>query len=104
MIGLYSNDRFGLNKSIYAIDIIPMENQEQLLEELCGMSFSIYRFIAISAIYTQPKSKKCGKFVIFSVYPFGYSGRNIYLCYDFCNILIINGYFRFLRHVCNIRC
>jgi len=33
----------------------------------------------ISAFYTQPKTRKCGKFVIFSVF----------------NMLIINGYFRF---------
>ena len=45
----------------------------------------------ISAFYTQPKSRKCDKFVIFSVFSFGYSGRNSYLC----NMLIINGYFRF---------
>ena len=49
----------------------------------------------ISAFYTQPKSRKCDKFVIFSVFSFGYSGENIYLCSGVCNMLIINGYFRF---------
>lgn len=34
-------------------------------------------------------------FVIFPVFPFGYSGENIYPCGDVCNVLIINGYFRF---------
>ena len=47
------------------------------------MSFSIYRFIAISAFYTQPKLRKCDKFVIFSVFSFGCLGRNLYLCSDF---------------------
>ena len=49
----------------------------------------------ISAFYAQPKTRKFGKFVIFSVFSFGYSGENIYLCSDVCNMLIINGYFRF---------
>ena len=49
----------------------------------------------ISAFYAQPKSRKCDKFVIFSVFSFGYSVRNSYLCSDVCNMLIINGYFRF---------
>ena len=29
------------------------------------------------------KSRKCGKFMIFSVFSFGYLGRNLYLCSDF---------------------
>ena len=39
--------------------------------------------------------KKNHSVCAFYAFSFGYSGRNIYLCYDFCNILIINGYFRF---------
>ena len=31
----------------------------------------------------QSKSKKCSKFVIFSVFSFGYLGGNIYLFNDF---------------------
>ena len=58
------------------------------------MSFSICRFIAISAFCTQPKTRKCSRFVIFSVFSFGCLGRNLYLCSDVCNMLIINGYFR----------
>jgi len=34
------------------------KHQKQLKEELYGMFFSIYRFIAISAFHTQSKSKK----------------------------------------------
>lgn len=33
--------------------------------------------------------------MIFSVFSLGCLGRNLYLCSDVCNILIINGYFRF---------
>lgn len=29
------------------------------------------------------KSRKCGKFMIFSVFSFGCLGRNLYLCSDF---------------------
>ena len=29
------------------------------------------------------KSRKCGKFMIFSMFSFGYSGRNLYPCSDF---------------------
>ena len=29
------------------------------------------------------KSRKCGKFVIFYVFSFGYFEKNIYLCIDF---------------------
>ena len=50
---------------------------------------------ATPVLHSQSKSKKCGKFVIFSVFSFGYLGRNLYLCSDVCNMLIINGYFRF---------
>ena len=32
---------------------------------------------------------------VFSVFSFGCLGRNHYLCSDVCNMLIINGYFRF---------
>ena len=39
--------------------------------------------------------RKCCRFVIFSMFSFGYLGRNLYLCSDVCNMLIINGYFRF---------
>ena len=49
----------------------------------------------ISALYTQPKLRKCDKFVIFSVFSFGCLGRILYPCSDVCNMLIINGYFRF---------
>ena len=63
------------------------------------MFFSIFHFIVIPAFYTQPKSGKIIRFVIYSVFSFGYSGRNLYLCSDVCNMLIINGYFRFC-HMC----
>ena len=39
--------------------------------------------------------KNVAEFLIFSVFSFGYLGRNLYLCSDVCNMLIINGYFRF---------
>ena len=41
------------------------------------------------------KSRKCDKDMFFSVFSFGYLGRNIYLCSDAGNRLIINNYLRF---------
>ena len=34
----------------------------------------------ISAFHNQSKSRKCCKDVIFSVFSFGYLGRNLHLC------------------------
>lgn len=62
-----------------------------ILYNVCG----VYRFIALSVSDAQPKTRKCDKFVIFSVFSFGCLGRNSYICSDVCNMLIINGYFRF---------
>ena len=41
------------------------------------------------------KSRKCDKDMFFSVFSFGYLGRNIHLCRDAGNRLIINNYLRF---------
>lgn len=46
-------------------------------------------------MYNPFESRKIIMFLIFSVFSFGCLGRNLYLCNDVCNMLIINGYFRF---------
>jgi len=43
----------------------------------------------------NPNQEKSSDFLIFYVFSFGCLGRNLYLCSDVCNMLIINGYSRF---------
>ena len=58
------------------------KDKEEQEEYFTGACRYIYHFIVISSFYIQSKSRKIIKFVIFSVFSFGYLG-------EICTFIVI---------------